>query len=115
MKRQRSSLRLAIRIMQVRLVLTGQRQLARFLNRALYDRDILDEVVARSTSGLAIGDGALLDWFLENWETILEIILTIIGLFASKSERVEILKIHKFSVDIESYWAITDAPVALAS
>jgi len=110
MKRQRPALRLAIRIKQVQLIATGQRRLAQLLNRALRDRDTLDEAIIRATSGLAIGDGSLLDWFLENWEQILEIILTIIGLFSSKTERAEILAEHEFdsTEKVEAAWALAD-------
>ncbi len=58
------------------------------ITMALSDSDIQQEVLARLSSRYGqemsskeIGDGSFLDWLLENWEEILEIILTIIGLF----------------------------------
>ena len=75
----------------IRLVARRKRRTATFQQRAaiatfLSDSDVQGAVLERLHGDYQIaefGDGTLLDWFLEHWDEILEIILTIIGLFSA--------------------------------
>ena len=54
------------------------------IREMLQDEDVQGAVLEQLAQQNAIGDGDLLDWFLENWELILKIIMTIIGLFEAQ-------------------------------
>lgn len=82
MRLQRPWLRIAIRFKTREAQAKGNRKLVRILRWALHD-DLLDAVLSALEERygvLAIGDGDFLRFILENWEEILEIILTIIEL-----------------------------------
>lgn len=112
MRRMRPALRLAIRIKQRSYVRSGQHGLARILNKALVDPDVQDVVIQQATANRSIGDGGFLQFFLENWEQILEIILTIIGLFGSQEDRDDIVSLHTVPPAVIAFWDASEVPVS---
>ena len=89
--RRQPAFRLACRIARRKARRKGDRDQVRACTVALRTPDIQDEVLERlmETRGdqiaiTAIGDGTFLDWLIENWETIIEMIMTIINLFGDE-------------------------------
>lgn len=87
MEKRLPALRIAMRIGRRKARIEGNYKEVNAITEALSNEDIQREVLIRLKSRLnrqmkirEIGDGSLLDWFLENWQEILRIILIIIGL-----------------------------------
>ena len=88
MKKRLPGLRIAMRIGRRKARKEGKFTDVEAITEALSDRDIQMEVLARldskygaEISAKEIGDGLFLDWLIDNFDVILEIIMKIIGLF----------------------------------
>ena len=82
------SMKVAIRVGRRRARRAHDWNTVRACNIALRDPDIVDELLERlidirgdEIAAKAIGDGTFLDWLIENWESILKMIMDIIDLF----------------------------------